>query len=474
MTLVTGTPSPATMPPTSGQPAPPAPGPRGTPLIGSIVAFRRDILAAMSAGWREHGDLARYTLGPVVVHGVSSPELAEEVLTDSATYGKLGPENPLRLVLGDGLLTSSDHESWLRNRRMMAPLFGRASIGGLYDTMVQCTEAGLARLHAERSPGDPLDLHTEMMRVTLDIVSQAMFSANVLDDLDAIGPHAVDIAVNYAFSRLQNPFSAPTTWPTPRNRRFAGVMAALDALVYRLIAERRAATEPRLDLLDMLLGVQDADTGQGMDDRQIRDEILTMFAAGHETTAITLTWTFYLLSQHHDVRREVQREVDDVLGGRLPTLTDLASLPYTLAVFEESMRLYPSAPIIPRLTQRDTVLGGHHLPAGSRVLVNLYNVHRHPAHWSDPEAFAPDRFAPEQRKTRHRYAYVPFGAGPHLCIGKHFALLEAHLLLAAIAGRYELRHVPSHRVVNHATITLRPRHGMLMTLHPRRVGPGQR
>jgi cytochrome P450 len=448
--------------------ATPAPGPRGAPLLGSIPAFRRDILAAMSSGWRAHGDLTRYTLGPVVVHGVSSPELAEEVLTDSATFGKLGPENPLRLVLGNGLLTSSDHDSWLRNRRMMQPVFARSCISGLYDTMVGCTESALERLGADYAPGDQLDLHTEMMRVTLDIVSRAMFSANILDDLDTIGPHAVDIAVNYAFSRLQNPFSPPTNWPTPSNRRFAGVMTALDTLVYRLIAERRAATEPKNDLLDMLLAAQDAETGECMGDRQLRDEILTMFAAGHETTAITLTWTFYLLSQHPEVLRTLQREVDEVLSGRVPTLADLPQLPYTLAVFEESMRLYPSAPIIPRLTQRETTLGGHHLPAASRVLVNLFNIHRHPEHWADPEAFQPDRFLGERRKERHRYSYVPFGAGPHLCIGKHFALLEAHLLLAAIAGRYELRHVPSHRAVTHATITLRPRYGMQMTLHPRR------
>ena len=438
-------------------------------MLGSIPAFRRDILAAMSAGWREHGDLTRYTLGPLVVHGVSSPELAEEVLTNSAMYGKLGPENPLRLVLGNGLLTSSDHDSWLRNRRMMQPVFARSSIAGLYDTMVGCTESALERLDADYAPGDQLDLHTEMMRVTLDIVSRAMFSANILDDLDTIGPHAVDIAVNYAFSRLQNPFSPPTSWPTPSNRRFAGVMSALDTLVYRLIAERRAAVEPQNDLLDMLLAAQDAETGERMGDRQLRDEILTMFAAGHETTAITLTWTFYLLSQHPHVLRKLQREVDEVLGTRVPTLADLPQLPYTLAVFEESMRLYPSAPIIPRLTQRETTLGGHHLPAASRVLVNLFNIHRHPDHWVDPEAFQPDRFIGDQRKQRHRYAYVPFGAGPHLCIGKHFALLEAQLLLAAIAGRYELRHVPSHRAVTHATITLRPRFGMLMTLHPRRT-----
>jgi cytochrome P450 len=446
----------------------PAPGPRGRPLIGSILDFKRDILQAMGAGWREHGDLVRYRLGPVIVHGVSSPELAEEVLTRTAAFGKLGPDNPLRLVLGTGLLTSSDHESWLKNRRMMQPVFHRHSINTLFESMVGCTEEMMAHLSASYRPGDALDLHKEMMRVTLDIVSQCMFSANVMNDLDKLGPHAVDIAVNYAFQRLQNPFSLPHRLPTPRNRRFQGVMKALDDLVYGLIAERRNSGQPKNDLLDMLLRAQDQDTGEGMSDRQLRDEILTMFAAGHETTAITLTWTLYLLSQHPEILRKVQEEVDAALGGRMPTLADLPKMPYTLQVFEESMRLYPSAPIVPRLTSRETTLGGYTVPANSRVLVNLFNIHRHPDYWPEPEVFNPDRFTPEAKKAQNRFAYIPFGAGPHVCIGKHFALLEAHLLLATLAGRYEFRHVPSHRVVNHATITLRPRYGMQMTIHPRR------
>lgn len=447
--------------------APDAPGPRSRSPLGSIPAFRRDILRALGAGRDAYGDLVRYRLGPVVVHGVTSPELAEQVLTDSATYGKLGPENPLRLVLGTGLLTSSDHESWLRNRRMMQPVFHRKNIDGLFTTMTGCADEMLDHLAATYRPGDEVDLHTEMMRVTLDIVSRCMFSADVMDDLDRIGPHAVDTAVNYAFARLQNPFSPPTTWPTPTNRRFARVMAALDEMMYGLIAERRAG-EPRGDLLDMLLAAEDADTGERMTDRELRDEIITMFAAGHETTAITLTWTWYLLSRRPDVLARVQAEVDAALGGRTPTLADLPAMPYTLAVFEESMRLYPSAPIVPRLTSRDTVLGGHRLPAGSRVLVSLFHVHRDPRHWPDPERFDPERFDPAAKKGRHRYAYIPFGAGPHLCIGKHFALLEAHLLLASIAQRYELRHLPYHPVAELASITLRPRYGMRMTMHPRR------
>jgi len=482
-------------------PAPPVPAVPGLPLLGSILDFRRDILAAMRAGWQSGGDLTRHRLGPVTVHGVSSPELAGEVLTNSAVYGKLGADNPLRLVLGTGLLTSSDHESWLRNRRMMQPIYSRAGIADMFAMMASCTGDMLARLATTYRAGDPLDLHKEMMRVTLDIVSRCMFSTSAAETIDVIGPDAVDIAINYAFQRLQNPLSLPSGWPTPGNRRFHRVMNGLDELMYGLIARRRAG-ESRHDLLDMLLAARDADTGEGMTDRELRDEIITTFAAGHETTAITLTWTFYLLSQHPEVLRRIQQEVDAALGpwpaapglrseatregvapqatgprerserqelGRLPTLADLPRMPYTLQAFEESMRLYPSAPIVPRLTARDTVLGGRHVPAGSRVLVNLYNIHRHPGHWSDPERFEPARFGADERKSQHRFAYLPFGAGPHLCIGKHFALMEAHLLLAALVQRYEFRHVPSHPVVNHATITLRPKYGMVMTMHPRKL-----
>jgi cytochrome P450 len=338
----------------------------------------------------------------------------------------------------------------------------------MFAMMVTCTEDMLGRLATTYRAGDPLDLHKEMMRVTLDIVSRCMFSTSAAETIDVIGPDAVDIAINYAFQRLQNPLSLPSRWPTPGNRRFQRVMTGLDELMYGLIARRRAG-ESHGDLLDMLLAARDADTGVGMTDRELRDEIITTFAAGHETTAITLTWTFYLLSQHPEILRRIQREVDAALGGRLPTLADLPNMPYTLQAFEESMRLYPSAPIVPRLTTRDSVLGGRRVPAGSRILVNLYNIHRHPAHWADPERFEPDRFAADERKAQHRFAYLPFGAGPHLCIGKHFALMEAHLLLAALVQRYEFRHVPSHPVVNHATITLRPKYGMVMTMHPRKV-----
>ncbi|HET6357783.1 cytochrome P450 [Streptomyces sp.] len=448
-----------------------APEADGLPVLGNIVDFRKDILDAMHQGWQEHGDLVRYRLGTVVVHGVSSPELAGEVLTDSGTYGKLGPDNPLRLILGEGLLTSDDHESWMRNRRMMQPIYSKQALSGMFHAMVESTADQLAHMERSYASGAEVDMHGEMMRVTLDIVSRCMFSTDVSRTRDKLSPEAVDVAVNYAFDRLQNPFSPPTEWPTPRNRRFRQVMEGLDGMMYSLIEERRAAGAPEggaKDLLDMLLAARDADTGEGMSDRELRDEIITTFAAGHETTAVTLTWAFYLISQHREVLIRAQEEVDRELGDRMPTMADLARMPYLLQIFEEALRMYPSAPIVPRLTLKDTVLGGHHVPKGSRVLVNLFNIHRHQRHWTDPEHFAPDHFAAENKKGRHRFAHMPFGAGPHLCIGKHFALMEAHLLLATLIRRYDFRHIPSHRVVNHATITLRPKFGMHMTLHERR------
>ncbi len=462
--------------PAAGGPAP-APEADGVPLLGNIVEFRKDILGVMHRGRQEHGGLVRYRLGPVVVHGVSSSELAGEVLTDSATYGKLGPDNPLRLILGEGLLTSDDHESWMRNRRMMQPIYAKQALAGMYRAMADSTADQLAHMERVHAPGAEVDVHGEMMRVTLDIVSRCMFSTDVSRTRDSLSPEAVDVAVNFAFDRLQNPFSPPTGWPTPRNRRFRRVMDGLDSMMYGIIEERRAAGPPEggaKDLLDMLLAARDADTGEGMTDRELRDEIITTFAAGHETTAVTLTWAFYLLSRNRQVLRRAQEEVDRELGDALPTAADLARMPYLLQIFEEALRLYPSAPIVPRLTLKDTVLGGHRVPAGSRVLVNLFNIHRDERHWDDPERFDPDRFAAARKKGRHRFAYLPFGAGPHLCIGKHFALMEAHLLLAALIRRYEFRHVPSHRVVNHATITLRPKYGMEMTLHERRRSKDRR
>lgn len=440
------------------------------PLLGDALAFRQDLLAALARGRHEQGEVARYRLGPATAYGISAPELAERVLTDSATFGKLGPDNPLRLALGDGLLTRSDHESWLRNRRMVAPMYHRRSVQGMYATMQECVAELLDGWQKRVAPGGEIDLHRDLMHVTLDIVSRCMFSAPMLSGQSALSPEAVEYAVTYTFLRLQNPAAPPVTWPTRANRRFARIMTGLDDMVYGMIRERRAgAGSQQGDLLDMLMGARDADTGETMTDRELRDEVITTLAAGHETTAITLTWAFYLLSVNPSWRRRVQEEIDAVGPAGLPSHEELSRMPLLGHVFNEALRLFPSSPTVPRLVQRPVRLGGHDLAPGTRVLLDIHGIHHNQAHWDRPEAFDPSRFAPGSTAGRHRYAFLPFGGGPHLCVGKPFAILEAQLLLAAILGRYDVRHHPGAPVEDRATITLRPRYGLRVTLHPRRV-----
>ncbi len=438
------------------------------PFLGEALAFRADLLGSLQRGWYEQGDVAAYRLAGLDVVSVTSPALAERVSTDSATYGKLGPSNPLRLALGDGLLTRSDHDSWLRNRRMVAPIYHGRAVAAMSASMRDVTGEMLDRWDREIAPGGTLDLHTELMHATLDIVSRCMFSMPMRERIDAISPAAVEQALTYVFRRLQNPAAPPATWPTPANRRFWATMSGIDDMVYGLIEERRAeGTYHRADLLDMLLTAQDADTGEVMTDLEVRDEVLTTLAAGHETTAISLTWAMHLLSQHPDVRRRVQKEVDEALGGRVPQAEDLKVLPLVGQVFNEALRLYPSSPTVPREVTKDTELGGKPLAAGTRVLINIAGIHRHPDHWQNPDSFEPERFTVERAAGRHRWAHMPFGGGPHLCVGKQFALVEAAILLAGMTGRYDVRTVPHHRVDPYATITLRPRYGLMVTVHPR-------
>lgn len=438
------------------------------PLVGDALAFRQDLLAALTRGRTEQGDVARYRLGPVVVYGVSSPEVAERVLTDNDTFGKLGPENPLRLALGDGLLTRSDHESWLRNRRMVAPIYHRHRVEQMYATMQDCVEEMMLRWRDGHSAGSVVDLHVELMSVTLDIVSRCMFSTPMLSETSALSPEAVEHAVTYTFLRLQNPAAPPPTWPTPGNRKFAAIMSGLDELMYGMIAQRRAEGEAtRGDLLDMLMQATDADTGERMGDVELRDEIITTLAAGHETTAITLTWAFYLLSVNPEWRRRVQAEIDAVLRGGVPTVADLAAMPLVGYVFDEALRLFPSSPTVPRLVQKPTRLGRHDVPVGARVLIDIHGLHRNRRHWPEPDTFDPLRFSPDGKAGRSRWAHLPFGGGPHLCVGKQFAVQEAQLLLASIISRYDVRHHPGYPVEDRATITLRPRYGLHVTLHPR-------
>jgi cytochrome P450 len=413
--------------------------------------------------WRAYGDVVQLRLvrrfrAFLLVH----PDSVKHVLQDdNPNY----PKNPfnngkLKSVIGEGLLTSAG-SFWLRQRRLIQPAFHRQRLASLGAVITESTLRHVATWDAPARDGRAIDVASAMMHLTLDIIARSMFSSDVSSSMDEV-ERAVTIALADTIRRTRALVEIPRWVPSPANRTFIGARRSLDQIVYGFIDERRRTGEDNGDLLAMLLNAQDADTGEKMTDLQIRDEVMTIFLAGHETTAISLTWTFYLLSLHPEIARRHRAELDAVLGGREPTVDDLANLPYNRMVVEESMRLYPPAWVLVRMPLVDDVIGGYRIPARSSVFVSPYITHRHPDVWENPEGFDPERFTPERSAGRPRYAYFPFGGGPRMCIGNNFAMMEAQLVLATISQRYRLDLVPGHPVATRPMITLRARYGMQM------------
>src|ERR671939_194556 len=331
-----------------------APGPRGRFLVGSLRDFRGDrLLDTMEQAWAKYGDVVRFRVGPRTVHLVSHPELARTVLIkEKETFFKIqeGTDRQigLGLVLGEGLLTNRDRDSWFVRRRMLQPVFHRRRVATMIGEIVTAGQKMLSRWEELYAPEDVLDIHEEMMRVTLDVINRTMFGADVTQEAGRVGA-AMTVLTRYAFAQAGNPFSVPPWVPTRRNREFHEALETIDSLVLGLIRTRQLARDsgeqPRGDLLDMLLDAEDAETGERMTDQQVLDEVKTVFAAGHETTANALTWTWLLISEHPEVGEKLKTELDAVLGGHLPTLSDVAYLRYTRQVFEELMRIYPAVPV---------------------------------------------------------------------------------------------------------------------------------
>lgn len=460
---------------TSGE-AKRAPGPPGRFLVGSLRDFRGDrLLATMEQAWAKYGDIVRFRVGPRTVHLISHPDLARQVLVrDKEAFFKIqeGTDKKigLGLVLGEGLLTNRDHDSWFIRRRILQPVFHRRRITTMVDEIVTAGRTMLSRWEEIYAPEDVLDIHEEMMRVTLDVITRTMFGANVTREAGTVGT-AMTVLTRYAFAQAGNPFSVPPWVPTRRNREFHQALGTIDSVVLRLIRARQVAREtgepPRGDLLDMLLDAEDAETGERMSNQEVLDEVKTVFAAGHETTANALTWTWLLLAENPEVGEKLKAELDAVLGGRPPTSADLSNLRYTGQVFEEALRLYPPVPALVRRVVRPTTLGNYEIPAASRGLIGIYNIHRHPEFWQRPTRFEPERFSPEQKASHHDLAYIPFGAGQHKCIGNNLALTEGTLLLAMVAQRYEFALVPGRLVEREVAVTMRPREGLYVRLRPR-------
>jgi cytochrome P450 len=445
------------------------PGPSSQLLIGNIAEMRNGgALAAFERNFKKYGDLFQLKLGPSNIYVISSPVLAQEILIDR---NKDFPKNDgiLGLLLGNGLVTNNDHESWLVQRRMMQPVFHRQRLVDMGEKMLAASTRLTARLETQLETQSGLsvqiDLAEEMFQVTLDIIMQVMFSADILGQAGTIGP-AISEALHFVQGRIQNPIRLPMNWPIPSHQHFHKAKHTLDQVVLEIIANRRASHEKPGDLLDMLLEARDADTGEAMSDAQLRDEVLTIFAAGHETTAHTLGFAFVALAEHPDVLARVQHELDTVLEGRIPTINDLEHLPEIKRVLEETLRLYPAAPqISPRTNLRDEQLAGYNLPKDSLLLISIFNIQRHPEFWSDPETFNPNRWL--EPGEQHRLAYMPFGAGPRKCIGNNLALMEGQLILVSVLQRFELHLEPAQTVELEQAVTLQPKGGLKMLLRSR-------
>lgn len=451
------------------------PRPRGHLLWGTVREFRRDILGTLKSWSETYGDAIRFRFF-MHYHGYifSHPEHNKYILQENnRNYVKLpNPQNSLLVALvGYGLLTN-DGDSWLRQRRLAQPAFHRRRIAEFSKLMTQATAQMLERWQGIAKQGATLDVSEEMVRLTLEIVGKSLFSVDLTREAETVG--SAFTTVNRQFREFSShPFGERlmnATW-LPRTRRFMSNVAILDRVVNDVIAERRRLRQngsgQTNDLLDLLMDARDEETGEGMSDRQLRDEVMTLMLAGHETTSNALTWTLYLLSEHPDVRDELEQEVDRVLAGHIPTFDDIPQLTYTTMVLEESMRLYPPAYALARTAADEDVVGGYRVEKDAFITLSPYVTHRHPDFWEEAERFNPQRFSAERKAERPRYAYIPFGGGPRMCIGSNFAMTEATLILAMIAQRFRLDHVPDHSVELEPLITLRPRHGMLMQLHER-------
>ena len=436
------------------------PGPYGGLKGWSFRALQESPIEMFSKLARDYGDIVGIRVANFRNIFVNHPDLIEEVLvTHARKYFKGRILRANRHVFGEGLLTS-EGDTWLRQRRLAQPAFHRARVASYAAIMVEYTQ----RLLENWRDGEQCDAHQRMMQLTLQIVAKTLFDADVARDTKDVGK-SLELLLELG-ANFRRTLFVPHWVPIPANLRIKREIAFIESILYRIISERRASGRDTGDLLSMLLHAQD-DDGSRMTDKQLRDETITLFLAGHETTASTLSWTWWLLGQNPNVEAKLHGELDTILGGRPPSFDDLAKLPYTGNVVTESLRLYPAAWGLARIAVEDHEIAGYPVRKGMGVAMAQWVVHRDPRWYNKPEEFLPERWEGDFLKTLPRFAYFPFGGGPRQCIGNSFAQMEAVLILATVAQKFRLRLVPGHPVVPLASITLRPRHGVRVTLESR-------
>ena len=439
-----------------------APGPKPRGLLGNAKEFTRDRLGFLDECFHQYGDFVSIRLVNRRVLIVNHPDQVEEVLvTRNRDFIKHFALRSAKMNLGEGLLTS-DGDFWRRQRKLAQPAFHRERIAGYASVMVEYTE----RMLKGWADGQARDIQDDMMRLTLEIVAKTLFDADVSDQSSDVS-QAMEVLMRNFNKTIGRLVKLPNWIPTPFNIQGNRARKGLNDIIFRIIAERRASGENRGDLLSMLLHAQDEESGVGMTDRQLRDEAMTLFLAGHETTANTLAWVFWLLAQNPDAEAKLFAELDSVLQGRAPTFDDLPRLPYADAVVTESLRLYPTVWLIGREAIVPTEVGGLAVAKGDTVYMSQWVIHRDPRNFDDPLTYKPDRWLDGLAKRIHRYAYFPFGGGPRICVGNQFAQMESVLLLASIARKYRLTLAPDADVVLLPTMTLRADHGVKVILHER-------
>ncbi len=443
----------------------------GLPLVGALPSLVKHPLEFLVSARERHGDMHWLDLGVTRLISLNHPRHAQHVLRDRVqNYSKGGPMwDTIRRLIGNGL-PASEGDFWLRQRRMIQPQFHRERLAALTTLMGQAIDERLERWERLASAGEPLQLASEMDRITLNVAVKTMFGAGIESSEEDVISREMDHVLDYM---LLGVFTGmlPSWVPLPGRQHFEQGVRAIDEIVFRVIERRRQNEGTNGDLIGMLLDMVDAETGERMTDQQLRDEAVPLFMAGYETTATGLSFTLALLAERPELAQAVREECETVLGGRPPQFTDLPRLKLALMAFQEALRLFPPAFWIPRTAVEDDVIDGYQVPAGTMVGIMSYAMQRHPGIWEEPERFDPLRFSTERSAGRAPLAWLPFGAGQRLCVGKEFALMEGQLLLARVLSRFDLEPLPGRPLKARMTSTLRVPDNF--HLHLRRRSPGR-
>lgn len=441
------------------------PGPRGLPLVGMALQVLHDPLGTLQRIAREYGDIVRIPIGPDSRILLNHPDYIAQVnvIQQSKFHKSKLTKDVTGRLLGEGLLIS-EGDFWRRQRRLAQPAFHRSRINEYASTMVESAETQIRKW----GDGEERDIAQEMTALTLETAVRTLFGTTLPGEARQVG-RSLDFLVRYSLRKARWPIKVPESWPTPANRRAEREIQFLDSLVYRIIDERKRLGNigEHKDLLSLLMSAMDED-GSQMTAKQLRDETMTLFLAGHETTALTLSWAWFLLSKNPAAEVRLHEELRDVVGGRAPGIGDLGRLPYLLAVVNEVLRLYPPAYILARTSIAPSTIGGYDFPAGSTIIMSQWVMQRDARFFDDPEAFRPERWLDGLENRLPAGAYFPFGDGPRRCIGQNFALMEAVLVIATIAQKFQLQLVAGQKIVPEPLVTLRPRNGIRMRIDARR------